>query len=608
LTDVNGTAFFVADDRVHGHVLWKSDGTEAGTVMVKDFIPGPFDDWPSDLTNVNGTLLFVTEASYTAELWKSDGTAAGTVMLKTFDLSEDSVPPNTLTNVNGALLFAAYDGTHGMELWKSDGTTAGTVMVKDINPGSGGAFSYGSRTTVGGTLFFEAADGTHGRELWKSDGTTAGTMIVKDISPGESWSKPEELTNVNGTVFFVAYGKTLWKSDGTAAGTVMLKDFIPPDWHWTFFDLVNVNGTLFFWADGGWDGFELWKSDGTVAGTTMVKHFNRTPFASPPSYFAFPVNVQGTLFFEINDGVHGRELWKSDGTEAGTVLVADLNPGVFDSVPRALTAAGPVLFFVADNGVVGRELWAIAAPTITNDDGVAIASRGQAVTYTIAVTNPGGQLFGGRTMVTDAFPPALEGVTWTCTAAGGAFCTASGAGDISDMVDLPGKSSVTYQATATVSPTAIGSVSNTATFTVLSDSSAFSATDVDVIEGPQGYFTLTPCRLVDTRGAGAPNGGPALAGQATRVFTASGNCGIPPTARAISVNIAAIRPRAAGHVRLFPTSQSLPTVSTANYAAGQTRSGNAVVSLNASGQFSAFVGQPLETTVDLVVDVTGYFE
>ncbi|MCY2988109.1 MAG: hypothetical protein NTY19_09640, partial [Planctomycetota bacterium] len=98
------------------------------------------------------------------EVWKSDGTSAGTALVKDINVGTGSYPRN-LTNVNGTLFFQATDGSHGYEVWKSDGTTAGTALVKDINVGTTGSYPR-YLTNVNGTLFFRADDGSHGVELW----------------------------------------------------------------------------------------------------------------------------------------------------------------------------------------------------------------------------------------------------------------------------------------------------------------------------------------------------------------------------------------------------------------------------------------------------------
>lgn len=177
---VDGKLFFVAEDRTSGRELWTSDGTEAGTVRVKDIRPGPGASSIEQLTNVDGTLFFAaSDGTSGKELWKSDGTEAGTVLLDVLP-GPDSSSPTGLTNVNGTLYFSAIDPTGGRELWKTDGTASGTLRVKDIWPGA----SSSTPAILGefdGTLFFSATDGTSGRELWKSDGTEAGTVRVKDI-------------------------------------------------------------------------------------------------------------------------------------------------------------------------------------------------------------------------------------------------------------------------------------------------------------------------------------------------------------------------------------------------------------------------------------------
>jgi ELWxxDGT repeat protein len=273
---VGGTLFFVANDGLTGLELWKSDGSEAGTVLVKDINPNssygyPVGSRPYELTAVGGTLFFTADDGvHGQELWKSDGTEAGTVLVK--DINPDTNPfgprPNGLAAVGGTLFFAANDGEHGTELWKSDGTEAGTVLVKDINPNSAYGYAVGSYphylTDVGGTLFFAANDGTNSLELWKSDGTEAGTVLVKDINPGggNNGSGPKDLTAVNGTLYFSAFvpdtGIELWKSDGTADGTVLVADINPGRAFSSPHALAFVNGALYFAANDGRNGIEPW--------------------------------------------------------------------------------------------------------------------------------------------------------------------------------------------------------------------------------------------------------------------------------------------------------------------------------------------------------------
>ena len=368
-TDVGGIAYFAAADfppqASHQWGLWKSDGSEGGTALVRHFgainQAGPL---PNGLGNVGGTLFFNAPDADGTELWKSNGTDAGTVRVKDINPGPGSSNPGRIIDVGGVAYFTATDGFTGVELWKSDGTEAGTVLVKDIAPGPAGA-NIQSLTNVAGTLFFTANDGATGVELWKSDGTAAGTVLVKDIRPGLQGatplgSSPESLTDVDGTLFFAATtdtsGRELWMSDGTDAGTVLVANIQPDPFGpngSSPSDLCNSGGTLFFTA-GDSSGRELWKSQGTAASTVRVKDINPGGGDSFPSFLT---SAGGTVFFRASDATHGLELWKSDGTAAGTVMVADLdttNSGVGN--PGALVPIGNLVFFRAFNSA-GLQLY-----------------------------------------------------------------------------------------------------------------------------------------------------------------------------------------------------------------------------------------------------------
>lgn len=357
-SNINGSIFFRSNDFENGQVLWKSDGTTVGTLPVKQLREGNAGSSPSSLTNVNDRLYFAANNGVNgSELWKSDGTALGTVLVADIRSGAIGSSPSFLTDVNGMLYFQADDGLSGSELWKSDGTAAGTVLVADIRSGANGS-SPSSLVNLNGTLYFSADDGSGGSELWKSDGTAAGTVRVKDLIVGSRSSSPSFLANVNGLLYFTAShptkGRELWKSDGTAVGTVLVKDIrIGSDGSNPGY-LTNVNGIVYFRAKEDATGYELWKSDGTAAGTVLVKDIQIGTRGSSPTGLA---NVNGKLFFTANEGVNGNELWKSDGTASGTALVKNIHDESSGANPTSLTNVNGLLYFKANDGVKGGELW-----------------------------------------------------------------------------------------------------------------------------------------------------------------------------------------------------------------------------------------------------------
>jgi ELWxxDGT repeat protein len=347
LTNLNGTLFFVATDGITGNELWKSDGTAAGTVLVKAINAG-------QLTNLNGTLFFVaTDGATGYELWKSDGTAAGTVLVKDILDGQPSSYPSNLTNVNGTLFFIAQTADEGRQLWKSNGTAAGTQQVTIQRNRGPHFFNHITRshffTNVNGTLFFSTFKygDEYSPQLWKSNGTLAGTTMLKEVLSNVLFVY---LTNVNGTLFFRGQSQ-LWKSNGTVAGTSVVKD-IPAS------QLLNRNGKLFFLvADGANSG--LWQSDGTDSGTTPVKSIG-TPYTDPLGSL---ISVNGTLFLTTRS-----QLWKSDGTPAGTTLIFSatnlFDVGSTGHVEPQLTNANGRLFFVG-RGSAGDELWKSDGTTVS---------------------------------------------------------------------------------------------------------------------------------------------------------------------------------------------------------------------------------------------------
>jgi ELWxxDGT repeat protein len=408
--------FFSASDGEHGRELWRSDGTESGTTMVKDIWPGPDDADPRGLVAFGSELYFFADDGKPREgkgesLWRSDGTEAGTVIVKRFHARDGygcsyDLRERSIADIDGTLFFDAADGKAGCEPWTSDGTALGTRMILDIArrgefPGS---YPYGF-TAVGSVVYFIADDQRSlGRALWRTDGTAAGTHLVKDPQGGMDpcctvGNRMVLYTGYRGDLYFeskgAGLGQELWKSDGTAAGTTIVKDLNPgrkssyPGWVVMFHgklyfsalsprsggelwmsdgtergtqlvrsswpgELTRWGRSLYFSASDGDSGWELWHSDGSRSGTAMVADIRDGPKGSSPSQLVHAID---TLYFAAEDETHGDELWRSDGRDSGTTLVFDLVPGPEGSSLEDLVPAGDLLFLTADDLAHGRELW-----------------------------------------------------------------------------------------------------------------------------------------------------------------------------------------------------------------------------------------------------------
>jgi ELWxxDGT repeat protein len=406
----NNLLFFSANDGINSYGLWVTDGTESGTQLIK-YSSINFD--PKNLVAFNNKLFFSANNDTAGfELWSSDGTITGTKLFKDLYTGSNSSYPKSLTAMGNKLYFYATSPSVGRELWVSDGTTTGTMMVKDIISGTGSGIdlNYSSPLTLyNNKLYFCANDGVNGQELWVTDGSTPGTQMIKDITPGSASSGNFYYFQVyNNKLYFNAdngtSGAELWVTDGTTPGTVLFKD-INPGAVGSAPTLMNshmlgINNTrLFFTASDGVHGFELWKSDGTVSGTVMVKDIlpGHSGSIVNVSYLNDICSYNFKVYFAASDSIHGSELWVSDGTSAGTFMVKDINTtSLAGSSPNHFIVYHGRLYFNADDGTNGMELWRTDGTALgTEKVSPLIVTNSNPVDATMAVYN-GALYFGAN--------------------------------------------------------------------------------------------------------------------------------------------------------------------------------------------------------------------
>lgn len=359
LAAVGGKSFFAANTASTGSELWVTSGSAASTSMVIDILPGSQSGLGSSFTTsthpivgMNGQAYFAAKSSTTlgVELWKSDGTAAGTAMVKDINPLGDSSPAD-LINVNGTLFFTAQNSSGGIDLWKSDGTSSGTVLLRNLSS-SRFPTRFSSPRAVGNTLYFVGYDITTGNELWKSDGTVLGTTIVTDINPGSGSSSPGNFVEHNGQVYFTAFSGTstqIWKTNGSAAGTVIASNIGA--------NSLFVSDGLFYMSGYGpvndATSSELWKWDGTSNVPVFVKDIAPGLTGSSPSDFH---QMNGYVLFQAQNDATGRELWRTDGTSAGTAMVKDIAAGTEGALISNMVAINGQLYFRVSNSVTGTAL------------------------------------------------------------------------------------------------------------------------------------------------------------------------------------------------------------------------------------------------------------
>jgi len=267
-----------------------------------------------------------------------------------------------LTVSNGVVYFSGdvYGGGH-KQLYRVDEKLDGIRFVKKQPINNRGNYTGGGAsnlTSVGDLLFFEQYEtGGSAKKLWATDGTEAGTHIVNSNS--NSWQGSFNSVAFKNLLFFVSAtpenGYELWRTDGTESGTFFIKDINPGVAGSNPTKFMVAGDLLYFFAGDNVHGTELWKTDGTPEGTNLVKDINPGISSSYPldwwsqsadwsRCFAYG---NGYLYFTANDGVHGDEPWRTDGTEAGTFMVKDIHPGEKDSKPVNYKFGNGIVYFAA---------------------------------------------------------------------------------------------------------------------------------------------------------------------------------------------------------------------------------------------------------------------
>ncbi|MBC8105108.1 MAG: hypothetical protein H7Z14_00840 [Anaerolineae bacterium] len=375
---------FSAIDEDHGYELWISDGTAAGTTLLKDINPGAGSSQPYGFTVGNGVVYFGAEDNGAdSQVWRTDGTPGGTVKLTNapdgvvsfhfnsgnfyyslFDLpglfvingaGAQATVSATLEDiawigdVGSVAVFTATDPTVDQSLWATSG--GGATLLSD--PTDLGTASFTRGTTVNGQLVFGMDWNHNGTELWRTNGTAAGTALIADINPGLfKSSTPHTFTTVGNTAFFTAQfndtDRQIYRTDGTTATKVTS---LP---NASFRDLTNVNGTLFFtYQDAGLP-FQLYKLSG---GTTAAK-VTLGSAGGGGAGFLFPIG--SNVYFAGLDGASKSRLFVSDGSTISPV------GGDIGFNPTGFTNLNGTLIFQATEDAHGAELHALSGGSTPN--------------------------------------------------------------------------------------------------------------------------------------------------------------------------------------------------------------------------------------------------
>lgn len=339
--------------------IWKSDGTTAGTSLVYAF------QTASGLTNVgvfysvashkknysiDGNALYFSayDATNGKEIWKTDGTPAGTMMLKDVKAGTGSSQTAGFCKIPSTTLFIAQSIGLESKLWKTDGTTAGTEQIPVAEP-----FYIVNQdmAKLGNKVIFFAHNTVDGYEPYVSDGTAAGTFMLKNINPtGNSLTTQAmglHLKMTDKYCFFIANNGTtnaLWRTDGTIDGTIEVIPNVTNGISDAGYSSSDAENLWFINYLGNNASQQLYKSNGTVEGSSLVH-----------STLSYPQNLttyKGAAWFQSKDiaALFNAEVWRSDGLNVNTGLALDIASLSASSDPYAFFELNNKLYFFGKNG------------------------------------------------------------------------------------------------------------------------------------------------------------------------------------------------------------------------------------------------------------------
>ena len=288
----------------------RANGVPTWTLV--DRIPGSAGSMTYAAGALGDYLYFQqSDATNGGELWRTDGTAAGTTLVKDIYAGSDGSYPYGFTPFGDYLYFYANDGTNGSELWRTDGTAAGTTLVKDINTNGTDSSNPGSLQALGAHLYFSASDVSSGWELWRTDGTAAGTELFNDFGAGDSYVY--SLTTIGSTIYLRASlgggSASYWSTDGTTVTS--LPAFTPNAY---FFSAIGDYLYYAAWSGSSYNVYRL--PEGGTA--------EEIPF---PAEYAFNCGMCfGNQFWTAGDRVFVPVYGANAGYELGYITESTLTP------------------------------------------------------------------------------------------------------------------------------------------------------------------------------------------------------------------------------------------------------------------------------------------